>query len=851
MTDIIPINITEELKTSFRDYSMSVIIGRALPDIRDGLKPVHRRILYAMYTEGLLSSKKFSKCAGVVGEVLKKYHPHGDASVYEALVRMAQPWNMRELLVDGQGNFGSIDGDPAAAYRYTEARLTKIAEEFLKDINKETVNFIANFDNTTEEPVILPTRIPNLLINGSEGIAVAMATRFPPHNLNEIITALLGIISEQFENGPIVNNEKLHEFVPGPDFPTGGFICGTAGYRSALETGKGSVVIRGKALSSFNEQIKRQQIIIDEIPFQVNKARLLERIAELVKEKRIDGITDIRDESDRNGMRIAIDLRRDAISDVILNQLYELTPLQSSYAINMLSIVNGQPKTLGLRKLLDEFLAFRREIVTRRSLFELKEAQNKLHTIAAFLIALNSVERIIQIVRLSKNSEEAKNLLCNEKFHSIDKILIFSNSKISQIDTWIKQGFAQLDESQAASILEMRLSRLVGLEREKLESEGISVLDSVINLDKILTNTKLLMNVIKTEFIEIRQNFSTPRKSKIIGKVELITNEDLIPEEEMLVTISRHGYIKRAPLSNYRSQKRGGKGKQAVTAKDEDFIQDAFAASTHAYLLVFTSNGRVFWVKVHELPQAGSASKGRPIINLIQLAEKEQVKAILPVRHFPLKENENFVVTVTKNGKIKKTDLIAYSNPRANGLIACGIEDNDMLVSAKITNGFQELVLSSSNGIAIRFKESEVRPMGRQAIGVRGITLRNSNEVVSLEVLSENMSLLTVTEFGYGKRTNISEYRCQSRGGIGLITIKTDKRNGKVIGVIQVNQADNIMIITDAGTLLRMKASDVSEIGRNTKGVRLISVNRNDKSSKEKVAAISRISEYIEEEYIE
>lgn len=848
MTDITQINITEELKTSFRDYSMSVIVGRALPDVRDGLKPVHRRILYAMYSEGLLSTKKFSKCAGVVGEVLKKYHPHGDLSVYEALVRMAQFWNMRELLIDGQGNFGSIDGDPAAAYRYTEARLTKIAEELLKDINKETVNFVSNFDNTTEEPTVLPTRIPNLLINGSEGIAVAMATRFPPHNLSEIVSAFLAIIAEEYENGPIVSNEKLLEYVPGPDFPTGGFICGTSGYKSALETGRGSVIIRGKASVLYNEKIKRQQIVIEEIPFQTNKSRLLERIAELAKEKRIDGITDIRDESDRNGMHIAIDLRRDVFSDVILNQLYELTPLQSSYSINMLSIVRGQPKTLGLRELLSEFLTFRREVITRRSLFELKEAKKRFHNITAFLIALNSIERVIDIIRSSSNSEDAKRLLCEEKFYSIDKIALFSSSKIDQIDLWIKQGFVQLDESQVLTILEMRLSRLVGLEREKLEIEGRAVLDSIIDLNNTLTDIKLLMNVIKTEFIEIKQNFSTQRKSKIIAPVNEITDEDLIPEEEMLITISHHGYIKRTLLSNYRSQKRGGKGKQAVAAKDEDFIQDAFAASTHAFLLVFTSNGRVFWVKVHELPQAGSSSKGRPIVNLIQLAENENVRAILPVRHFPSQENERFVVTVTKKGKIKKTDLMAYSNPRSTGLIACGIENNDTLISAKITNGSQELVLSTSNGIAIRFKESEVRSMGRQATGVRGITLRNGDEVVSLEVLNEYTSLLTVTEFGFGKRTSVSEYRCQSRGGIGLITIKTDKRNGRVSGVIQVNKIDNIMIITDAGTLLRMKVADISEIGRNTKGVKLMSVN---KSSTEKVVAISRISEYIEEEYTE
>ncbi len=844
MSDITSVSIAEELRTSFRDYSMSVIIGRALPDVRDGLKPVHRRILYAMFSEGLLSSRKFSKCAGVVGEVLKKYHPHGDMPVYEALVRMAQPWNMRELLIDGQGNFGSVDGDPAAAYRYTEARLAKIAEELLRDIEKNTVDFIPNFDGTVEEPSVLPSRVPNLLVNGSEGIAVAMATRCPPHNLGEIITALLAVIAEKYEGGEVVDSRALFQMVPGPDFPTGGYICGTEGYRSAIETGRGSVIMRGKAKSEYNEKAKRQQVIIEEIPYQVNKARLLERIAELVRDKRIDGITDIRDESDREGMRIAIDLRRDAVGDVILNQLYELTSLQSSYPINMLAIVHGQPRTMGLRDMLEEFISFRREVVTRRSRYELEENQKRFHILASLLVALDSIDRVIEIIRSSANTEEAKRRLCEEKFSGATQIALFTDSPTDQIANWLKQGFAQLDETQASAILEMRLSRLVGLEREKLISEGNDLLADMKRLREILGDLKVLMNVIKTELIEIRDQFATPRRCEIIGSVGNMTDEDLIPEEEMLVTISHQGYIKRAPLSNYRSQRRGGKGKQAVAAKEEDFIEDAFAASTHAYLLAFTNLGRVFWVKVHELPMAGPQSKGRPIINLIQLSENEKVRAILPVRHFPAAENEAYVVTATKQGKIKKTDLMAYSNPRSSGLIACGIEDGDELVSVKITRGNHNLVLSTSDGMAIRFEEADVRPMGRQAAGVRGISLRDGDEVVSMEVLEEHASLLTVTEFGYGKRTDIAEYRTQSRGGIGLITIKVDERNGQVKGVIQVKPTDNIMIITDGGTLIRMKASDVSVIGRNTKGVRLISV---DRGSKERVVSVSRIAEEVEE----
>ena len=684
--DFSAISITDELRTSFRDYAMSVIVGRALPDVRDGLKPVHRRILYAMFKEGLFASKKFSKCAGVVGEVLKKYHPHGDSPVYEALVRMAQPWNMRELLIEGQGNFGSVDGDPPAAYRYTEARLTKIAEKLLADIEKNTVDFTPNFDATVDEPTVLPSRVPNLLVNGSEGIAVAMATKCPPHSLGEVINALLAIIEEQFEGGEAVTFERLDEIIPGPDFPTGGIICGREGCRRALRTGRGSVVMRGVAeIETLSN--KRERIVFTEIPFQVNKARLLERIAHLVRDKRIEGISDLRDESDRDGMRIVIEIKRDAMGEVVLNHLYQHTPLQSSYAINMLSIVDGQPLTLNMRQMLDKFLSFRREIVTRRCRFELAQASDKFHQLAGLITALDDIDRVITTIRSSHSSEEAKAELMKMRFTNAIKLELFVSAPTEQVKTWLDLGFASLDEKQVAAILEMRLSRLVALEREKLLNDAKELLGEIDRLKELLGDIKILMRVIKNELTEIKENFATPRRSLFAEAVKDISSEDLIAEEDVLVTISHQGYVKRTSLTNYRAQKRGGKGKKAAVAKNEDFVQDAFVASTHAYLLTFTNFGRVYWVKVYALPEGSSTSRGRPIINLIQLDDGEKVCAILPVRKFPQIGGERFVVTGTKKGKVKKSDLSLYKNPRSNGLIACGIEDGDELISVKITNG--------------------------------------------------------------------------------------------------------------------------------------------------------------------
>lgn len=826
MVNIFPINITEELRTSFLEYSMSVIIGRALPDIRDGLKPVHRRILYAMYAEGLLSSKKFSKCAGVVGEVLKKYHPHGDMPVYESLVRMAQPWNMRDILIEGQGNFGSVDGDSAAAYRYTEARLSKFAEQLLRDIDKSTVDFIDNFDNTSKEPTVLPSRVPNLLINGSEGIAVAMATRCPPHNLEEIINACLAIIHEKYNNGEFVNTEVLLKLIPGPDFPTGGYIYAAEGYREVIDSGAGSIIIRGKARVEYNDKTKRQQIIIDEIPYQINKARLLERIVELAREKRIDGIIDIRDESDRAGMHITIDLRKDVFGEAILNQLYKLSTLQTSFPINMLSIVNGEPKVLGMKTILEEFISFRQEIVARRSRHELTEAKNRFHLLTGLLVGLNSISLIIDLIKSSPNTEQAKKQLKNQKFTNIDSIEIFKKTPTTQIETWLKQGYAALDDLQVNAILEIRLAKFVGLEISKLNIESETLVKTIIDLTYILNNSNALMKVIELELLETKKNFSTPRKSIIIEKPKIINKEDLIPEEQMVITISYQGYIKRTPLDNYHPQKPGGKGKQTKLIKEEDFIQNVFMASTHSYLLIFTNLAKVYWLKVHEIPITGAQSKGKLISSFLQLAPTEAIRAVLPIRNFPTDKNIIFVLTATKKGQIKKTDLTEYANPRNSGLFACKIDKDDELIGAKITERNMDIILATKRGLLVRFNENNIRTTGRKTVGVCGISLRQNDEVVSMEVLSNDTSILTITELGYGKRTNSTKYRLQKRGGLGLINIKCDNKNGLVVSVIQTSKNDDIIVCTNLGTLIRVNAAKIAEIGRHTKGKKIITINQ-------------------------
>jgi DNA gyrase subunit A len=832
------INIADEMRASYRDYSMSVIIGRALPDVRDGLKPVHRRILYAMYDEGLLANRKYSKCAGVVGEVLKKYHPHGDSAVYDSLVRMAQPWNMGAPLVDGQGNFGSVDGDSAAAYRYTEAKLTRLAEDLLRDIEKRTVDFIPNYDGTQSEPGVLPSRIPNLLVNGSEGIAVAMATRCPPHNLGEVCDALLAIIAERYDKGEKVDLIRLMELMPGPDFPTGGIICGRSGIASAYETGRGSIKIRGRAVIEDNERTNRTQILIDEIPFQVNKARLVERIAELARDKKIEGIAELRDESDRTGMRIAIDLKRDAVAEVVLNALYKHTPLQSSFPVHMLAIVDGQPKTLAMRELLENFIDFRREVVTRRTRYELDEAEKRFHIVAGLTVALDDIDRIISIIRSSKDTDEAKTRLCAERFENAIKLSLFANAPTAQTARWLQDGFAQLDEVQAQAILEMRLSRLVGLERDKLLEEGEELLVIIARLTEILGDLRVLMGVIKDEIVEVKSKYAVPRRSIVTDDVEDINIEDLIVEEEMVVTISGAGYIKRSPLSGYRAQRRGGKGRSAAKTRVEDFLADAFVASTHSYLLIFTNRGKVYWLKVHQLPESGSAARGRPIVNLLPLEAGEEVASILTARTFPEQVNERFVVTCTRKGTVKKTDLTQYANPRSVGLIACGIEEGDELITVKITDGKSDVLLSTADGMAIRFSEADVRAMGRSAVGVKGITLRESDNVVGMEVVTEDATVLTVTERGYGKRTLMADYPRQRRGGQGVITIKTSDRNGPLAAAVQVFDTDEAMVTTDGGTLIRLKASGVSEYGRNTQGVRILHVGEG-----ERVVSVTRIAE--------
>ena len=806
--EIISVNIEDEMRDSYLDYAMSVIIGRAIPDIRDGLKPVHRRILYAMLREGLLSNKRFSKCAGVVGEVLKKYHPHGDLAVYDALVRMAQDWNMRYPLIDGQGNFGSIDGDPPAAYRYTEARLTKLAEELLADIDKDTVDFIPNFDGSTEEPVVLPAKVPNLLINGSDGIAVGMATKIPPHNLTEVCDALAALITN-----PGIEIEELMKIIPGPDFPTGAFIYGRGGIKEAYRTGKGIIQMRARAAIEAVAKGDRENIVITEIPFQVNKARLLERIAELVKDGKVDGIGDLRDESDKDGLRIVVELKKGAVAGVILNQLYKHTAMQSTFGVIMLSIVGGQPRTLNLKEFLERFIDHRKEVGTRRTAYELRKAEERAHILEGLKIALDNLDQVIALIRKSKSPQEAK-------------------------DGLLKQY--ELSEIQAQAILDMRLQRLTALERDKIVEEYTEVMGLIKKLKEILKSEKLIFQMIEDEIAEIKKNFGDARRTEIQGETQELSMEDLIAEEEMVVTISHSGYIKRNPISLYRAQRRGGHGKTGMSTGEEDFVSDLFIASTHSYLLIFANTGKVHWVKVYDVPQAGRTAKGKSITNLVQMSSEERVAAVLAVKEF---EEGKFIVFATKNGVVKKTELSAYSNPRAGGIIALGVEENDELIEVSLTDGKQEILLSTREGQAIRFPEGEVRPMGRTAVGVIGVRLDNKDQLVSMEVLREKATVLTVTESGYGKRTDSDEYRVQGRGGSGIITIKTTDRNGPVVGVRQVTDDDDVMLITDRGKIIRMKVKGISVMGRNTQGVRLIHLDPG-----EKVVAFAKLAEKEEEE---
>lgn len=786
----IQVNLEDQMKYSYLDYAMSVIVGRALPDMRDGLKPVHRRILYAMFREGLLANRRYSKSAGVVGEVIKKYHPHGDAAVYDAMVRMAQDFNMRYPLVDGQGNFGSIDGDPAAAYRYTEARLTRLAEEMLADIDMDTVDLVQNFDESATEPVVLPSRIPNLLINGSSGIAVGMATNIPPHNLGEVVDGLLMLI-----DNPGLSINELSGVIKGPDFPTAGFIYGEQGIKDAYRTGRGILLLRARCIVEIDPRTEKESIIVNELPYQVNKARLMEKIAELIRDKKIEGIADLRDESDREGMRIVLELKRGEIALVILNQLYKHTQMQTSFGVIMLSLVHNQPRVLNLKEMLDGFLDHRKEIVTRRTRFELKKAQERLHILEALKKALDHLDDIISLIRGSASPDAAREGLIS------------------------RYSFTQI---QAQAILDMKLQRLTGLEREKLIEEYQETIKKIEYLKSILASDQLVKKIIKEELQGVKERFHDPRRTEIIPETGDIKLEDLITEEKVVITISHTGYIKRSPVSIYRSQRRGGRGKIGMGTKEEDFVEQLYEASTHDYLLFFTDSGRVYWLKVYQIPEAGRIAKGKAIVNLLQVSAGENITAVLPVAEF---SGDRYVMMATKRGIIKKTTLDAYSNPRVGGIIAITLDEGDRLISVQLTDDEKAVLLGTKKGIVIRFQVKDVRPIGRVGRGVRGITLSDDNEVIGMVIVGDGPStILAVTEKGFGKRTDLSEYRLQGRGGKGIISIRTNQRNGNAVAFLHVSDEDEIMIVTAEGKILRLKISGIRVIGRNTQGVKFIDI---------------------------
>ena len=781
------VNIESEMKKSYMDYAMSVIIGRAIPDVRDGLKPVHRRVLYAMHEMGNRWNKSYKKSARIVGDIIGKYHPHGDVAAYDTLVRMAQDFSMRYILIDGQGNFGSIDGDPPAAMRYTEVRMARIAEEMLADLEKETVDFIPNYDESLQEPTVLPARLPILLLNGSSGIAVGMATNVPPHNLREIISGTIAMI----EN-PQITIDELMGHIQGPDFPTAGFINGKEGIVSAYRTGRGIIRIRARALIERNARNEKESIIVTELPYQVNKAKLIEHISELVKEKKISGITDLRDESDREGIRIVIDLKRDEVSGVILNQLYKHTQMENTFGIIMLAIEKGQPRVFNLKEILQSFVDFRKQVVIRRTQFDLTRARERAHILAGLIIALSQIDAVIAVIKKSKNPQDASASLC-EKFG--------------------------LTEIQAKAILDMRLQRLTGLEREKIDAEYAEVTSLIAALQAILDDPRQVLNVIVSELEEIRSRFGDERRTEIVVSSEDINIEDMIVEEDMVVTVSHSGYIKRNAVSLYKSQHRGGKGKVGMGTKEEDFVEKIFIASTHHYVLIFTNRGKVYWLKVYQIPQGGRAAKGKAVVNLINITPGERMAAILPIRDFA--EGKS-IVMVTKKGIVKKTELAAFSNPRTGGIIAMSVDEGDDLIDVQLTLGNQELFMGTRKGMAIRFKEEDVRDMGRAARGVIGIRMDEDDVVVGVEIPTEGNSVVTVSEKGFGKRTSVSEYRLQSRGGKGIINLKTVPRVGNVSGILQVTGDEDIMLISDTGNIIRVKVESVPLIHRSTQGVKLI-----------------------------
>jgi DNA gyrase subunit A len=796
----VPVPIEEEMRKSYLDYAMSVIVGRALPDIRDGLKPVHRRVLFAMHELGLTWNRAYKKSARVVGEVLGKYHPHGDSPVYEALVRMVQEFSLRYPLVDGQGNFGSIDGDPPAAMRYTETRLAKIAHEMLADIEKDTVNVTPNFDESLEEPTVLPTRIPNLLVNGSAGIAVGMATNIPPHNLSQVVDGLVTLVDD-----PDATIPQLMKIITGPDFPTRGYIYGTAGIADAYTTGRGTITLRAKVHA---EKMRggREAIIITELPYQVNKASLIEKISELSREKKVEGISEIRDESNREGIRVVLELGRGEIPQIVMNQLYKHTQMQTTFGIIMLALVDRRPQVVTLKEMLQAFIRFRREIVTRRTRFDLARAEERAHVLAGLRTAVEHLDQVIRLIRQAESPDAAKDAL------------------MARLD---------LSEIQAKAILDMRLQRLTQLERHKVVEEHEQTLALIEELKGILASEAKLMTIVKQELLAIKEEYGDERRTEILTETTELTIEDLLADEEMVVTITRSGYIKRTHVEAYRSQRRGGKGVTGMETKEEDIVEDLFVASTHAYLLFFTTLGKVHWLKVHEIPEGGRQAKGKAMVNLLSLGEREAVATCVPVREFAA---GGYVLFATKQGKVKKTELEAYSHPRAGGIQAIGLEDDDLLITARRTDGQREVMIATKLGMIIRFPEEEVRPMGRGAAGVRGIDLEEGDTVISADVVQEGLTILTVTERGYGKRTPLGEYRLQGRAGKGIIDIKTGGRNGNVVTMLQVRDEDDILVVTTKGKLIRFHAADVSAQGRNTWGVRIIDLEADDR-----VGSVARV----------
>jgi len=819
--ELLSVSLEQEMQQSYLDYAMSVIVGRALPDVRDGLKPVHRRVLYAMRELGNDYNKPYKKSARVVGDVIGKYHPHGDSAVYDTIVRMAQPFSMRYLLVDGQGNFGSVDGDAPAAMRYTEVRMSRLAHELLADIDKETVDFVENYDGSESEPSVLPARVPNLLVNGSSGIAVGMATNIPPHNLGEVVDACLALIAD-----PSIDIPQLMEHIPGPDFPTAGIINGAQGIYAAYRTGRGRVYTRARTEVE-EDRRGRERIIVSELPYQVNKARLIEKIAELVREKKIEGISELRDESDKDGMRIVIELKRGEASDVVLNNLYKQTPMQSVFGINMVALHEGQPRLMNLKQVLEAFLAHRREVVTRRTIFELRKARDRGHVLEGQAVALANIDEVIELIKTSPSPAEAREALVGRGWPpgAVTDMLARAGDTDTRPDA-LEDGYGLIDGEyrlsavQAKAILDLQLQRLTGLEQEKIINEYKGILDKIKDLSDILADPDRLLGVIRGELEELKEGFGDERRTEIVQDHSDLSVEDLIPQEDVVVTLSHGGYAKAQPIEAYQAQKRGGRGRSATKVKDEDFVDQLFVANTHDTILCFSSRGKMYWLKVYQVPQASRGSRGKPIVNLLPLEPGERINAVLPIKAF---DDDSFVFMATSGGTVKKTPLSQFSRPRASGIIAIDLRGDDVLVNAAITDGKEDILLVASSGKSIRFSEADVRPMGRGAAGVRGIRLPEGHEVIALSIVQDGL-ILTATENGYGKRTPVEDFPVQGRGGQGVIAIQTTARNGRTVGATPVSEDDEVMLISSNGTLVRTPVADISVMGRNTQGVRLIRV---------------------------